>query len=366
MVQPCIHRGSIIGYQPCAGCQGRVYLAVYACDKLNKCTLSQCSTCPHQSPPDSPGKKEHSNDPTSLPSSTLQTHTEQGSSLPAVEHPAEGIQSTMEPAQAAPFNTQSPLLSKIRWAYGIQSTLERVKDLLPRTIASLRGAGFLTPRLFVDGCSHRYAMQLEEEHHLPITIRAGGELKCSGNWTLALLELFTRNPSCDRYAIFQDDMVTCQGLIQYLNRLTLQPKTYWNLMCAFENDGLLVGKEPGFYDGCPFIPQRPGMAKVTQQGGRGAVALVFSREGVVTLLSDRDFMARPMSANNAHRAVDGGIVTAMNKAGYRELVHYPSLVQHTGDRSTIGHKPHQLSKSFVGEQFDAVELLDKHPAHNSL
>jgi hypothetical protein len=43
--------------------------------------------------------------------------------------------------------------------------------------------------------------------------------------------------------------------------------------------------------------------------------------------------------------------------GYTELVHYPSLVQHTGEKSTMLNLPHPKSTSFLGEQFDAKEFL---------
>lgn len=61
------------------------------------------------------------------------------------------------------------------------------------------------------------------------------------------------------------------------------------------------------------------------------------------------------------RAVDGGIVTGMNKVGYREYVHYPSLVQHTGLISSMRNRQQPTAPSFPGEDFDAMTLFKPKP-----
>ena len=65
---------------------------------------------------------------------------------------------------------------------------------------------------------------------------------------------------------------------------------------------------------------------------------------------------RPQETLRGWRAIDGGIVTAMKKSGWKEYVHNPSLVQHIGDISTLGNKPHAKSVTFLGEDFDANNL----------
>jgi hypothetical protein len=40
------------------------------------------------------------------------------------------------------------------------------------------------------------------------------------------------------------------------------------------------------------------------------------------------------------------------------MVHHPSLVQHTGDVSAMGNRPHQKASSFPGEEYDALTLLE--------
>jgi hypothetical protein len=61
------------------------------------------------------------------------------------------------------------------------------------------------------------------------------------------------------------------------------------------------------------------------------------------------------------RKVDGGVVETMNQQGFREVVHNPSLVQHTGLDSTIklGHRgrPPRTALTYPGDGFDALTLL---------
>lgn len=247
------------------------------------------------------------------------------------------------PVVAAPVHSPT----KVRWAYGVTTVPERRRDLLPRTVLSLRSAGFDRPRLFVDGCSHRQAADYEDEFHLPVTARSP-HLRTAANWTLALLEMFSRTPSVDRYAIFQDDLVACKNVRAYLDRHPMPERGYWNLFCFLENDDPAVHRGRTWFEGTTVRRPNP----TTRQAGRGAVALVFSREAVVALLSSRRFVERPATVNG-HLLVDGGVVAAMNEAGWREWVHRPSLFQHTGAVSTVGHNPHPLAQSFPGEDWDA-------------
>ena len=58
--------------------------------------------------------------------------------------------------------------------------------------------------------------------------------------------------------------------------------------------------------------------------------------------------------------MDGAIVDAFRKASWKEYTHNPSLVQHTGKRSSIRDRvvPDSWQAiSFKGEQFDAMEIL---------
>lgn len=227
----------------------------------------------------------------------------------------------------------------MKWSYGVTTVPSRFKDLLPRTLRSLAASGFASPRLFVDGSARDYSAF----SNYSITVR-DPIVRTFGNWVLAAWELYLREPQADRYAIFQDDFVTYRNLRQYLETIDYPKNGYCNLYTFPENTRQ---DRKGWY-----LPNGRGL---------GAVALVFSNESLRVLLRQEHMVDRPLNAQRGHRAIDGGIVSAMRKAGWREYVHNPSLVQHTGDFSSMdnGHQP--KADTFRGEEFDALELLERMP-----
>lgn len=230
----------------------------------------------------------------------------------------------------------------MKWAYGLTTCAVRATTLLPRTLKSLEAAGFPRPRIFADGC--RGGLEWTEcdvaYRHTP--------LRTHGNWILGLYELYIREPDADRYAMFQDDFVTSLGLREYLEACELASRTYWNLYTFPSNQKLAPktvhgGTVDGWY--------------ASNQLGRGAVALCFERGGVLDLLSSRHIAERPMDPERGHKRVDGGIVDALKKCGYTELVHSPSLVQHTGEQSSMGNRRHPDAESFRGETYDLRSFI---------
>jgi glycosyltransferase involved in cell wall biosynthesis len=160
-----------------------------------------------------------------------------------------------------------------------------------------------------------------------------------------LWELYIRNPNADRYAIFQDDFVTYKNLRQYLDSQPYPKRGYWNLYTFPVNQKLAKGTK-GFY--------------LSNQMGKGAVALVFNKEAVQVLLNSKHFVNKVAAVRHPTSSVDGAIVTAMKNEGYLEYVHNPSLVQHTGLQSSMGNinKPENLATSFRGQEFNAMDLTN--------
>jgi len=167
-----------------------------------------------------------------------------------------------------------------------------------------------------------------------------------GNWALALWELFVRNPGGNcRYVLFQDDILAVKNLRLYLERCTYEKKYYYNLCTYPKNEELLADKNiKGWYQ--------------SNQKGQGAQALMFDRTAVVILLSSMKFCARPRDSGQRRDNIDGVVSRSFLKAGWKELVHYPSLVDHVveGQKSTL--RPYQQPKIniFPGEEFDASTL----------
>lgn len=241
----------------------------------------------------------------------------------------------------------------MKWAYGVTTVPARRKGCLSRTLVSLCAAGFPEPRLFVDGDRDGLSWQREFERETTARYPATGIV---GAWMLAAWELYMRNPAADRFAVFQDDLTAYRNLRKYLEG-SWPERGYVNMFTFRENERI-ASRPRGWYEGADV---EGGSGQVyhgkRQQSGRGAVALAFTREAFQDLLRSDHLVRKPLSAAHGDRRVDGSIVEAMNKAGWREYVHNPSLVQHTGDVSTIGNRRGRQALTFLGESYDATDLL---------
>ena len=234
-------------------------------------------------------------------------------------------------------------VKKPEWAYGVTTTPQRRYDLLPRTLMSLAKAGFEKPTLFVDQCKKEdIDSYITGEYQTVFRMFPG--VRTFGNWILTLWELYLKQPNASFYAIFQDDFVTYINLREYLEQCEYPERGYWNLY-TFPHNQDLAKCQQGWY--------------LSDQLGKGAVALIFSKKVAMDLLSTKHLVDRVQNSSRGHKAVDGAIVTAMKHIKYKEYVHNPSLVQHTGTESTMGNSKHKLAVSFVGENYNALEMLEK-------
>ncbi len=245
-----------------------------------------------------------------------------------------------------------------RWAVGVTTVPSRRDNLLPQTLASLRQAGFAKPRLFVDGCANREASWWEDQFGCEVTVRSP-RIRTFGNWIMGLVELYIRQPQADRYFMAQDDAIFVSNLRDYLESCLYpdgqdeRPKGYWNCLTFPQNQAVAPRNEYGGTLEGWFPAQR-------KHRGLGAVALVFNREAVIRLFTHYEHIIdRPLTAGRlAYEKIDGGIVDALNKQGWSEFCHSPSLCRHAGnERSAMGHQPYPLDVSFPGESFDARRLI---------
>jgi len=228
----------------------------------------------------------------------------------------------------------------VKWAYGITTVPERRDNVFLRTLQSLYCGGFESPRIFIDDC---HDPKPYKNFGLPITIR-GDCIRTHGNWILSMYELYIRQPGANYFAIFQDDFVTYPNLRKYLEKCEYPKAGYWNLYTFPKNQDLAPKDGSfGWY--------------LSNQMGLGAVALVMDNKTTQLILASAYMVGRPQSVTRGHRAVDGGIVSALAEVGWKEYVHHPSLVQHTGITSSMGSSKQSLSRSFKGEDFNALDLL---------
>lgn len=258
------------------------------------------------------------------------------------------------------------------WSYGITTVPQRRVTTLSATVRSLAAAGFENPHLFIDGAESSHLWNTQFPGLSGVTCRSP-TVRTAGNWVLSLYELYYRVPNADRYAVFQDDFVTYRGLREYLERCQYPDgsgkaqkvygaetaRGYLNLYTFPQNQAL-----------CPRLAEPHGNLQkegwyLSNQLGKGAVALVFNRDAVIVLLHSRHLAFRPLDVNRGHWAIDGGVVQALKDTPsthelggpWYEFVHNPSLVQHIGHPSTLDKGEQPDSLSFRGEGFDVRSLL---------
>lgn len=231
-----------------------------------------------------------------------------------------------------------------KWMYGVTTVPERIHDLLPTTLRSLAAAGFDSPRIFVDGAESDADYR---KFGCPVTTH-WPKVRTAGTWILAAWELFLRDASATHYAIFQDDITICKGVREYMEKQPYTEKQYWNLCTYKENEDLSDGRE-GWYR--------------SNQLGRGAQALVFTRPALVTLLNQPKVTGRLQHIKNGWKSLDGTVMLAMKGAGVWEYVHAPSLVDHIGKVTTMDKKNNLAiiagPTTFPGCGFDIMEHLPK-------
>lgn len=229
--------------------------------------------------------------------------------------------------------------SEIKWAYGVTTVPSRRNTNLPISLRSLVNAGFPNPHLFIDGDDDGKSWR--EQFGLTVTAR-GVRTRAYGNWITALWELYTRNPTATRFAMFQDDIIAAKGIRPFLDASSVPEDGYLNLF-VHKRNYIVTGGVKGW--------------RKTDQRGRGALGLVFSRPVVQRLLSSQHLIDRVMDPKRGHRSIDGGISDAMVKLKFTEWVFNPSLLMHTGDTSAIGNREHPQTPNFIGEGSAPLDLL---------
>ena len=240
----------------------------------------------------------------------------------------------------------------MKWSVAVTTCENRRATFLPRTLKSLAAAGFTDPHLHCDGISAKFVLPLDVSRRQAnrATLR-NPSVGAIGSWFLTLWQLWLTDSQADYYAVFQDDIVLCHNVREYLENSIGSPTLvgeglpddgYYNLYTDVANHNLL-----GTYN----RPSRDYQGWYSSdQTGRGALALVFPRSAVPSILSWKKWLYLDTTAS-----IDGMVSTALRMAHYTEYVHNPSLVQHVGNPSLINHLFTQ-SPCFLGEDQDALQI----------
>jgi hypothetical protein len=158
--------------------------------------------------------------------------------------------------------------------------------------------------------------------------------------------------------MFQDDIRCVSNLRQYLEQVEYPARCYLNLYTKVWDQPDKLAEGGMFGTPSDVQPHTYGFYP-SEQCGRGALGLVFSRDAALLLLSDSWTYERAAHPVTGHRFVDGACIETFKRHGWTELVHNPSLLQHAEVGSTLGHTSHDPCVSFPGEEWDALQLLRK-------
>jgi hypothetical protein len=239
-----------------------------------------------------------------------------------------------------------------RWSCSVTTVPQRASTSLSETLEALQAAGFDKLDLYVDSIQPTWPSAFPS-NVINVTYRRN--IRTYSHWYLTLAEMYMRDPYCQWYAIFQDDFIAVRNLKQYIEQSTAQlpVRHYLNLFTFMENETVAStarGWLPAYCD------------KNGRQLGRGAVGLVLPHRAVTELLSSRHMIDRRQDSVRGHRSLDGAVVEAMNSAGFKEYIHSPSLLQHTGEQSSMGNpwntpNRYPFAKTFPGKDTDAMTFL---------
>lgn len=217
-------------------------------------------------------------------------------------------------------------VQSVDWSVGI-TTAPREKPTLQRTLASLQSAGWEQVRVFADG-------ECEVPSGYMVTRREPASGAFS-NWFLGLAELIQRQPKAKWYAMFQDDLVLCRGVRERVESLD------WSgVLSLYQSVHHRSNKTQLYSGGRGFV---------------GALGLVFDHQTAHKLISSDLGISHRLRRTRQNDWIDGAIGQWCKQNDVPLWIHGPSLCQHTGDTSTLGHteKP---TLEFVGEDFDASTL----------
>lgn len=213
-----------------------------------------------------------------------------------------------------------------QWAGGLTMVPARL-DLAKQTLASIAAAGWRNPWVFCDGEIGRF--------HPRMTVRPQ-PIGAFGNFFLGLQELMLRYPTAEKYVMVQDDVVFSRNVRQFLERGT--PTGILSLHTIQANEG------------------PPGWNRV-KRWGSGAQAYVIPRELAKRIVGDSLWLEHPKE-KRGRKQIDTIMDRWCRAQNVPHYTHTPSLSQHVGFASTLGHAFAHKHKavSFRGPDFDATEL----------
>ncbi len=256
-------------------------------------------------------------------------------------HALHGETTLRDCERCADFEPLLPTGTVRQWAVGM-TTAPRTESTMERSLRSVSAAGWNEIQIFAEPGS----VIPPETAGLCVTHRAE-TMGVLGNWFLGLTELVQRKPDADAYVMLQDDVVLAKNVRQYLES-TLWPSERVGLVSVY----------------CPEpYRQKTGFHEVNSNKGLlGALTWILP-PGTAKWLVTAGLAAylRQRTLTRETRRLDVLIGNVLAQAGWPAYYAAPSLAEHIGTHSTlwpgIGESPRRRAADFVGEPFDARNLL---------
>lgn len=246
------------------------------------------------------------------------------------------------------FEPQLRREDTFNWSVGI-TTAPRSKPTLERTLISLSNAGWSDIKIFAEPNS---PIPTLPSANCPV-IHRETQLGAWPNFLLALQELSLRDPTADAYLICQDDVVFAQNLRSYLET-RLWPSERLGVVSLYCSQLYSRGDVVGFHQ--DYQP--------SERQYFGALAYVFPAAAARSLLrSSLAVNHRFRNPKNGTCLVDHVVSKWARQNAMPFYFHTPGLSQHIGDTSTVhgdlANDGHRTSPDFLGEEFDAMELIPR-------
>lgn len=228
------------------------------------------------------------------------------------------------------------------WAVGM-TTAPRSSPSILRSLQSLAAAGWTDVRVFAEPGS-----TVPRAPGVVVNERTRGVFQ---NWYQGLRTLREEKPDAKFYALFQDDVVHCRGLKEFLERdLWFSDKV--GFVSTYRSACKLIasGRTREYRNSDIYIDLTDGVRQRCKRsnGLWGACTYIFPARAVDVLLAEEMLAKRD-------RKIDLAIHIVLAAAGLEAWYYKPSLSQHIDGPSSIGHGfgKGMYAEDFVGEEFDA-------------
>jgi len=203
------------------------------------------------------------------------------------------------------------------------TTAPRPHPTLIRALASLRGAGFSEDvHLFAEPGTLARRLHPSAEHDRTIVHVNSSRRGCFGNWKQAITQLLLKTEA--RWLlVVQDDAIWAPGSADILRAQTsVRQASRTGFLSPYVTDKDAV--ESAFVDG--WNECRIGWTFW------GAIAFCVERTAAAELLRHPRF-----AQHQGTQQVDAVVAASMLDLARPSFVHVPSLVDHVGNTSTVGH-----------------------------